>query len=182
MARLATAADLEDYLQTTFTAAETLQAETLLDHASGIIRRVAGQDFDQVVDDVVTLPASYTSTLLLPQLPATAVASVVTSGTTLTVDVDYEAVLPAGILRRLKNAKWAKSVTVTYTHGFATVPDDLVAICTEMAARAWVNPRGLLSEQIGNYSARWGADNVAGLGLNVDERAIVQSYRAVPGY
>lgn len=182
MAALATVADLEDYLQVDLDATDELRATTLLDLASGLIRRVAGQTFDQVADDQVTLEATYTNRLLLPQLPVTAISSVVTNSVTLTENLHYETVLPAGIIRRLSTGRWNYPTTVTYTHGYATIPDDLRAICVEMAARAWVNPRGLQSEQIGNYSARWGSTGVTGIGLDEMEEKVIMSYRAVPGY
>lgn len=180
MAAFASTQDLEDYLQVTFDAADNVRAAKLLDHASAMIRRTARQDFDFTSNDAITLAPTQTDTLLLPQLPVTAVASVTTDGLLLTEETDYRVMLPAGIIRHLRK-RWTKPIDVVYSHGYTTLPEDLKAICVEMSARAWVNPRGVLSEQIGNYSARWGADGPAGLALDDLEKMTVMSYRAVPG-
>lgn len=181
MAAFASTTDLEDYLQVTFDATDNIRAGKLLDHASAVIRRAARQDFDFTSGDTVALAPTGTDTLLLPQLPVTAVASVTVDGVVLTTDVDYRVALPAGILRRLGAGRWNQPVDVVYSHGYTALPEDLKAICVEMSARAWVNPRGVISEQIGNYSARWSAEATAGMALDDDEMMMVKSYRAVPG-
>lgn len=180
MAAFASTTDLEDYLQVTFDAADNVRAAKLLDHASAVIRRTARQDFDFTSNDAITLQPTGTKILLLPQLPVTAVGSVVMDGITLVDDIDYRVTLPAGIIKHLRK-RWTKPVDVVYSHGYSTLPEDLKAICVEMSARAWTNPRGVISEQIGNYSARWGADGPAGLALDEQEKMTVMSYRAVPG-
>ena len=180
MAAFASTTDLEDYLQTTFDATDTARATKLLDHASAVIRRTARQDFDFTSNEAVTLTPTCPNTLLLPQMPVTAVASVTVDGILLTEEIDYRVQLPAGIVTHLRS-RWTKPVDVVYSHGYTTLPEDLKAICVEMSARAWTNPMGVLSEQIGNYSARWGAEGASGLALDEHEKMTVMSYRAVPG-
>ena len=45
----------------------------------------------------------------------------------------------------IRNGRWprtARSVAVTYTHGYSVVPDVVKGICLTIAARAYDNPRG----------------------------------------
>ena len=181
MAAFASVELLQDRLQTDFDTLDRARAENLLDSATGIIKREARQFIEQVVDDVEVFPASSSSVLLLPELPVTAVSSVVAGSNPLTLTDDYLVDFTAGLLSVRYPAwlRWQDDVTVTYTHGYATVPDDLVAICVEMAARAWINPRGVLSEQIGTYSARF-VNTKPGLVLLEHEEHIVRSYRPRP--
>ena len=46
-------------------------------------------------------------------------------------------------------------VTVTYTHGFATVPPSVKAAVLSMAARAAASPAGVRQESIAGYSVTY---------------------------
>ena len=181
MAAFATVTLLEDRLQTDLDATDSNRALQLLDAATGLIKREARQHIEQVVDDVIVLPPTGTNTLLLPELPVTAVTSVVVDGLTLSAVNDYTVLFDSGVvrLRQPRWRRWLHDTTVTYTHGYATVPDDLVGLCVEMSARAWVNPRGVASEQIGTYSARY-ITGKPGLVLLEHEEQLVRSYRPKP--
>jgi hypothetical protein len=47
---------------------------------------------------------------------------------------------------------WAPRVQVTYSHGYATMPDDLVALCLDVAQALYSNPDGLRSVTLDDYS------------------------------
>lgn len=74
-------------------------------------------------------------------------------------------------------------VDVTYTHGYDTVPDDVVATVCQMAGRAYGNPSteaGITQETTGSYSYSRGAAAGSGpLGMLEDERSVAYRYRRV---
>jgi hypothetical protein len=45
---------------------------------------------------------------------------------------------------------------VTYTHGYATIPDDIRGVTLDLAARKMANPSGNRQEGIGSYSISYG--------------------------
>lgn len=57
--------------------------------------------------------------------------------------------------------------------GLAEVPEVVVAVCVAVALRAWLNPDGARSEQIGNYSVTW-ADSSTGVYLSEGERRMIR--------
>lgn len=71
--------------------------------------------------------------------------------------------------------------TITYTHGWATVPDIVVAVVCQMVGRALGMPSsstGVQSESLGEYSYSVGAAAAAGpLGMLADERAALLRFR-----
>lgn len=72
-------------------------------------------------------------------------------------------------------------LTVTYTHGYLPIPDDLVAAVCQIAGRAFgTNPvdAGTTSESLGSYSYGTGTAAAAGpLGMLDDERKTINRYR-----
>lgn len=113
-----------------------------IDEATAAIKNYCHQEIEQQEDDetVFDVFTSWRKRLFLPQLPVTSVASVVEDGETLVEgdDEDYQ-LGNHGILYRIDDY-WEKGfqiVTVTYTHGYATLPDDVTAVCTRAAARAY---------------------------------------------
>lgn len=86
--QLATPADLNALLQTTV---DSTLATLLLECATGVVQDAAGQRIVQVVGDTTgTIVGDSDSWLSLPQIPVTAVTSVVLDGTTLTLGTDYK--------------------------------------------------------------------------------------------
>lgn len=53
------------------------------------------------------------------------------------------------------------------------LPDVIVAVCVAVALRAWLNPDGARSEQIGNYSVTW-ADSSTAVYLSDGERRTIR--------
>lgn len=70
---------------------------------------------------------------------------------------------------------------ITYVHGYSPVPDDIIAIVSQMSGRAFGLPAsdsGVTQESLGAYSVSYGvAAASGGVGFLPDERAIAQRYR-----
>jgi hypothetical protein len=178
MAAFCTIQDIEDFIQTTITPAQLASANDAIAKASAIIQNYCHQVLEEVVDDVVTYDNwRHTSGLMLPQLPAQSVKSVVEDGVTLTVTTDY-VLGEGGILYRV-GQNWARGVqiiVVTYTHGWANdqyagYPEDLVAVCARAASRAFqaglnaaamAGVPGVQAETLGDYSVTYGAASSSG--------------------
>jgi hypothetical protein len=178
MAMFASVDDLADYLQTEFDEDDRVRATRLLESASSVIQRHARQTITLATSTVTLLPTG-TNLLMLPELPVIDVTSITDGGST--VDPDSYLATSSGLLYAMPpTTKWKNVVVVTYDHGYDPIPDDIAAVIIDMSARAWNNPRGVLSEQIGTYSARY-PNNRTGLSLLPDEEQLVASYRPVPG-
>lgn len=138
MAAFCTVDDLEAFLQVVI-ADNNASALAAIAAASAAIQNYCRQTISQVAAEALTLTVSeHRRTILLPEQPVTAVASVVEDGTTLTVG-DHYRWSRAGLLTRI-GRNWAtgwQDVVVTYTHGYATIPDDVKSVCVQAAARAY---------------------------------------------
>ena len=168
--------DLAAYLQRDLTEL-TDTADLALELATAAIQAEAGQLLTPAIETITVAPIG--TIVLLPELPVTAVSTVVVDGVSLAAS-DYTA-STLGVLRRADGAAWAGLVTVTYSHGYGTIPDDLRAVCVQSAARVLANPGGVQGESVGAYSvtyARPGSDSSGGgVLLAADERALVRRYR-----
>jgi hypothetical protein len=149
---------------------DTDRVTRLLAWASAAVRRYCRQDLSLVTDDVATVLSPGTAVITMAQRPVVAVAS-----------VDVGSVWgswhwPAarhftwdafGRLERHDGLTWGlrhAPVTVTYTHGYDPVPDDLVALVAGKVAgflsSSGANPGGLKSLQVGAMSETYA--NAAG--------------------
>lgn len=108
-------------------------AERAILVASAAIRDAAGVAISEETSTVV-IPAT-TGTLLGLPGPVTDVDSVLFDGDALSSD--YYEVLSNGLWRRGGWGCDPVPVTVTYTHGLAVVPDDIVDLTCQLAA-AWL--------------------------------------------
>ena len=127
-----------------------------LEMASANIRRYTGQTLSTVAGDVVVLPALQRTSLVLPERPVTAIASVVANGVTLSSSTDYwftrAGVLHSGTMT-VEGTFWSYGATVTYSHGYAEGSDEYEAIksvCLEAAARAFTLNERSASEAMGS--------------------------------
>jgi hypothetical protein len=189
---LATTDDLAVRLGRTYTGTEEDKAEALLRDASAAVRSYTGQTFSLVTDDTVRLRPR-NGTLRLPQRPVVAVSAVANvDGDTVSFTWDNgQTVYLAGYGYGLNafevepfrsRLPW---LDVTYTHGYETIPDDIVAVVANIAGRAFgrqLEDAGLQSETIAGYSYSLGAAGAAGgVGMLNDERAVLDRYRIVGG-
>jgi len=162
---LATRSDMQDR-GVTIASAEEPVVDTYLDVASAAVRDAAGCAISEATD-TVTVDGGPGRLLRLPGPPITAVTTVLIGGVQVT---DW-------VLRRSASGLWRacgwqtgammSEVTVTYTHGYATVPADIVDLVCRIAAAALVAYRSapdgsglaagdVRSERIGDYSVTYG--------------------------
>lgn len=204
---LATTDDVAAILQRPLTATEITTATRLIALASGMVRRYTRQDLTAATGDVITLAGTWGHTIMLPQRPITAVASVVVNGAnpayapwkliddeivilTGSFQPDYGSSLwggtglwgPAGsyIGPQATGASWQgpqATVTVTYSHGYAVIPDDIVNEVAGMAALQMSSPVGINSEQIGGYQVAYARSPVGGMSLTAETKSVLNFYR-----
>lgn len=201
LAPLATVADLEDRVGT-LTAAQRGRADALLRDASAKVRAYTKQTFDRVLNDVVVLrPVG--AFLRLPQRPVTAVDQVVALGGTagdLTLPVgswqwdgiDLIKLWPLSAATFVGSpAAWGEgcgpdTYRVTYDHGYAVSPDDVVSACCSMVGRTLLSPtmvENLRTETIGSYSYGLGGDGAVGASVRMTDadREELKHYRRTAG-
>lgn len=174
MGLFADAADLAALLQRTFDATDTAAADIALRMATAAIKNHTKQTIEQVTDQA-DLQGNWSHKLWLPERPVTAVSAVSIIGgsgfvreVVLTQDSDF-VLGPMGLLRRVSyitgrlltpaSGYWGGDmaiVRVTYTHGFASIPDDVNAVCLSVASRLMTNPEGLLRESIDSQGVSLG--------------------------
>lgn len=188
----ATVAELQDWMGFTVDASETTRAQLMLDSATSGIKAWTRQTIEQVTDDTVQLQGTWEHVLELPERPVTSVSSVAVDGEAQTVTTDYLVV--RNELRR-PNAEFqnwqpptsdffpfAKTgwggpsviVEVTYTHGFATIPDDIKGICLAKAARMFMNPEATSAKLIDGQQLTYGLRH---LDLTDGEKEILNAYK-----
>ncbi len=175
MADLCTIADVAAFLQIAIAAGSTAAARAITE-ASAAIRNYCNQQIDQTEDDEYTFDVGERQTrLFLPELPVSAIASVVENDTTLTATTDYK-LGRAGILHRVGNYWYpgVQTVTVKYTHGHATIPDDVKSVCVRAAARSYQaglsaaqlsGVSGVQAQSIGDYSVQFGSQTSGSDGM-----------------
>lgn len=176
MTQFATAGDLAARLGVDLSSAEQTRANTLLQLASGLIQREARQRIELVTNDVLTVPGVAESRLRLPERPVVSVTTVTLDGTAVTAGEDtIDYYLNGSDLIRPKGWGWGEQVVqVTYTHGYSTIPDAIVAVCLEAVTRVWVNPGNLMHEYYGSErTVHAMQEKPSGLLLNNDEQRVV---------
>ena len=196
MAALATIQDLEDRLGRPLTAEEAARAPALLDDASALIRAFTGQRFDLAASDEVVLRVQ-AGIVRLPQRPVIAVSAVVAIGGVGMPDItvvgwvfdgvdqvrigDGSAVINLPEVWRDDDDGYPGTYRVTYSHGYATSPADVVAVVCAMVLRTLTAPTaqgGITSETIGSYSySLKTADTGVAVSLGQPERDALARYR-----
>ncbi|MCC5574479.1 hypothetical protein IMZ11_02335 [Microtetraspora sp. AC03309] len=136
------------------------EEEALLARASARIRREAGQQISSITS-TVTLDV-HGGRVLLPGGPVTAVASVAHTA------ADGGAAITGwrwnGYDKVYQLPPCAQQVAVTYTHGFVTVPDELVELVCSVAQRLGTSDgatgmeAGIRSESIDDYSVTYASE------------------------
>lgn len=184
MANLASVNQLAYALRVDPASLDSNQANQALTSASGLVRAVARQQIDFVSQET-TILTGYTRKLVLPQRPV-----VVDSGANpltvvelgdfggvnftcvdgrdyVRVDEELTRGQPWYYTTRLAGwpytrvrGVWTPRVQVTYSHGYATVPDEVVAVVLAAAANLYNNPAGLRSASIDDYSETYAAETL----------------------
>lgn len=189
MAALATVEDLATYLQRDFSAAGTATASLVLDLVSAAIRSYTGQSITTATTTARLKVRG--GRVRLPQGPVTAVTAVEnTTGTTLLHTWDHGPQIWLSSCLPIANGptyagRAPQYVDVTYTHGYASVPDDIKAITLQVAGRAFgatADTTGVQSESIGGYSYSMGAAAAQGaVGFLLGERQVLDRHKLPAG-
>lgn len=172
-----TITDLANFLQVTIDAGNAAATRAIAEATAAIVT-YCGQTIEKVEDDEYTfdVPAGQ-SKLFLPELPVIAVSEVVEDGEELDADDHYK-LGNHGILYRV-NAKWVSGiqiVTVTYDHGYATIPEIVKDVCVRAAARSYqsglraaalAGVPGVSATSLGDYSVSYSGEQAGG-GAGVD--------------
>lgn len=180
---VAVAEDLEDAEH------DELRARALLDDASAAVRGYTGQEFTAGTrtDELIRPRNGF---VRLPQRPVTAVEAVTDKdGNPLLfewIEGDDRVTVSSNVLDTFAWEPWRTGVVkvlVTYDFGYAEgeIPQDIIAVVCQMAARAYgtsPSATGLQSESIDGYSYSVGAAAAAGaIGMLAGETAVLDRYR-----
>lgn len=197
MMALATLPDLVARIGRDLTCEEEARVQALLDDASALVAAFTGQTFDLVEDDEITVRAQG-AVIRLPQRPVTAVSSVVAVGGAGLPDIPLADWRWDGLdMIRLGDGysvinlpeRWwddqdgyPGTFRVTYSHGYAKPPPEVVSVVCGMVLRTLTAPTtagGIVSETIGPYSYRLdsaGAGTAVSLG-DADRRMLARFRR-----
>ncbi|HTI26180.1 MAG TPA: hypothetical protein VL652_34645 [Kutzneria sp.] len=174
MTALATPDQLASRLQKDL---DTSSAQLAVDGASGLIRAISAQVFTFVSQETVVLTGNE-RVLTLPQRPLvvddsnpltiTEMAEFGGVAVLMVEDRDYSRVgnqltrgFPwwwntggrlMGYPRTRPLGVWAPRVQVTYSHGYTTIPDDVVSVVLDAASVLYDNPTGIRAYSIDDYS------------------------------
>lgn len=113
----------------------------------------------------------------LPQRPVVAVTTVVVDEVTLPTNEWYWDVTRQELLLEDHDAYAA---VVTYTAGFAAVPNDIKAVALALATAEVTNPRNVAQERLADYSVTY-RNQSDDLGLTQRQQAILNRYRGNAG-
>ena len=204
---LATTDDVAAIVGRPLTATEITTATRLLTLASGMVRRYCRQTLTAVVGDVVTLPGVWGHSVMLPERPVTAITAVVIDGANPTYNAwtlvqdelfigtgsfqpDYGSSLwggsglwgPSGsfVGPQATGASWQgpqAQIAVTYDHGYATIPDDIINEVAGMVALQMASPVGIDSEMVGGYKVAYARSPVGGMSLTAETKSALNFYR-----
>jgi hypothetical protein len=194
---LATVADVQARYPATLSTADQARVQALLADASSVVRRFTRQQFtsSQTTDRV--RPIGYKARL--PQRPVVSVTSVaivdaLQPGNLLPIpfaawlwdggdeiwlgQMDTVVNLPEDVLDLYRYN--TPLIQVDYTHGYARVPDVVVAVACSMVLRNFDLPgaQGVASQQVGPFGYRLSTTGQDGiLALSDSEKAALAPYR-----
>lgn len=196
--------DIEDLLQIEVDEPGAARAIT---EATASIKNYCRQVIELVTDDVYTFdvgPAQWN--LILPEMPVVSVASVVEDDELLVDGTDFKLANYGQLVRLTSSgnsrARWLEGIqitVVTYTHGYgaADIPDDIAAVCTRAASRAYQaglraaedeGVVGVVSKSLGDFAVGFGSEQGGGISegtmgasaarmLLMSEKDILDKYR-----
>lgn len=184
---LATVVDLAARIRVPVSDLDATTATLLLECATAVVQEAAGdQRILQVTDDVTTLTGTTDSSLHLPQIPVTAVASVTLDGSAVTAG----AVTSATAYKRFGNRLWRgdgwqvntgapSEVVVVNTHGYAAGSQNLQFARSAVLALlkgVYDNVSGATQLSIDDYSVAYEAVNVQMEATPYLEKALRKKY------
>lgn len=165
---LATAADLTDR---NIAIPDGIDPDTILAAASDAIRDAAGCPISETTSTIALVITDCSAWIDLPAGPVTDIASLVIDGTTIVPSVLTNGSWSSGwrkvgdslLLVNVRNIIVPAIATITYTHGLAVVPADIVDLVCGIAAMAF--------SQDGDYGAA-GRERSVRLGDYSETRAV----------
>lgn len=177
MADFALVADIEAFLQVEISSdpVKTVSAQAALRDASAAIRNYTRQFLELVEDEKITLDSGGGPRIYLPELPVVEVSSVVEDGDALTDQDDFK-LGQFGILHRI-GKRWKSGIQIIeiiYSHGYTTIPDDLISVCVRAASRFYQAGLkaaadeaipGIASKSLGDFSVSYSGDASSNDGL-----------------
>lgn len=189
MTDLFTLTELASYLQRDLDTASATLARAA---AQSIVRGYCKQELTDADYTAVILPiepVDWSWGVYLPERPVTAVTSVAVNGTVYVEGTDY-AWDGYSDLIRLRYRVFSTDAfqvephaVVSYSAGFATVPETVKAVALAVASRQYDNPTGNRSVQLDDYAAtKAGADeDLAGASLLAGEKLILRDFKRRAG-
>jgi hypothetical protein len=153
--------------------AEDAAALAALDTATAMVQATVGQTIEEVEDDEIVLDGSGTRVLLLPEFPVSEI-EVETEDDGVLVDGEDYQWSADGYVRRI-NGTWPtdlRSITVTYTHGYAVIPAIVVSVTARLAARLLDTSITARQETIGSYSVTYNQGT-----FQADELILLDQYK-----
>jgi hypothetical protein len=193
---LATAADLQAAGATGSDPALNLA----LRRASARVRRYTKQDISFVENETITLPGGE-RVLVVPQYPLvvddahllTVVEVADFSGVEWTAieNRDYSRIgneltrgYPWQAPNRLMGWPWNRAlgiwgpkVRLTYSHGYAEVPDDIVDVVLDLATMNLANPENLRQVAIDDYQRTFASETIGSASLTKAHKEALRDYR-----
>lgn len=197
---LASAADLENAMGVAPGSLDAGRAELALRRASGRVRKYTRQVITFVAGETIDVPAGG-RVLRVPQRPL-----VVDGDNPLTVveladfsgiqwvaieNRDYSRIgdeltrgypwqAPSRLMgypftRQL--GVWAPKVRLTYSHGYAEVPDDIVDVVLDLASMNLANPENLRSVAIDDYNRTFASETIGSAQLTKGHKDDLRPYR-----
>lgn len=157
--------DLEAYLQQDLSD-YSVEAEAAIGQATGVVESYCKRTFAQVVDDELTM--RWRTSIVLPNPPVTEIASVLVDGAAASYEIDDSS--------RLWPLVRGSEIAITYTHGYATIPETVKLVAVRVAARIFKNPSMRVNYSVDNASYQ-SAPDVAPRVLTGDEMAALRRYR-----
>jgi len=148
---ICTIPDASDYGYTDVTDVELAKAAA----------RIRGYTRQDITSGTSTILLEGTGPWLLPQRPVTSVTSVVNEDGDTLDSANYRLRGQRLIIHHDMPMRFQHDLTVTYSHGFTTIPDQLIELCAQIATRLAATPDDLIAGaqqmQTGAESMSYGA-------------------------
>lgn len=175
MASFATPTDMEQRSQGAITAATHPFLQKELDAATRAIQDECRWHIAPQESKTFRRTGPYEDQVWLPAMEITAITA---------ANLDNEVVTDLPSIEFDRDTGWTnlsgRIITVTFTSGFATVPEDIVTLTLQVAARALGSPLGLVREQAGTVSvthSQPGFNVAGGTVLLTHEKDQLAAYR-----
>lgn len=153
--------DLEAFLQQNLSD-YPVEAQAACDLATAVVEDYCKRSFAQVENDEITM--RWRPCILMSNPPVTSIASVTVDGQNAEYELDFSG--------RLWPKTRGEQITITYTHGYATIPDTVRLVALRLASRIFKNPNGRVSYSVDGQSIQTASD-VSPRILTGDEMAIL---------